>query len=341
MKILPAAALLFVVSSGALAADDLFDLKPVASGVYAAIAKPRPVLNCNAAVVVLDDGVLVVDTHSKPSAARALIAKIREVTDKPVRFVVNTHFHWDHYQGNEAYPSAWPAGIEIIASEMTREDILHRGIPRAKREILEVPKAIEKLKLDLANQTDAAQKARIEDEIRQRQSYLDELKSMRMALPSVTFDRSLVIHRPSRSVHILWLGKAHTSGDVVVYLPKDRVVATGDMLHGWMPYMGDSDPYEWPRTLDEVSKLDFDFVIGGHGDLMRGKEVFQLWSAYLRDLMREASIAYAEGATLAEMRTRVAAALRPTYGDKFGGRFASSVTGNIDKAYRVISASLE
>src|SRR5258708_17649048 len=86
------------------AADDLFDIKPVADGVYAAIAKPDYKVNCNAVIILLDDGVLVVDTHSKPSAARALIEQIKKLTPKPVKYVVNTHFHWDHYQGNEAYP---------------------------------------------------------------------------------------------------------------------------------------------------------------------------------------------------------------------------------------------
>src|SRR5438552_6789874 len=133
-----------------LAADDLFDIKPVADGVYAAIAKPQYKVNCNAAIILLDDGVLVVDTHSKPSAARALIAEIKALTDKPVKYVVNTHFHWDHYQGNQAYPSSWPAGIEIISSEATRENIQRIGIPRVKHEIVTMPEEIEQLKSEHA-----------------------------------------------------------------------------------------------------------------------------------------------------------------------------------------------
>ena len=97
-------------------ADDLFDIKPVADGVYAAIAKPAYKVNCNAAIILLDDGVLVVDTHSKPSAARALIEQIKKLTPKPVRFVVNTHFHWDHYQGNEAYLKSWVAAGWVLCT---------------------------------------------------------------------------------------------------------------------------------------------------------------------------------------------------------------------------------
>src|SRR5580704_2349798 len=130
------------------AADDLFEIKPMADGVYAAISKPAYKVNCNAAIILFDDSVLVVDTHSKPSAARALIEQVKKLSDKPVKYVVNTHFHWDHYQGNQAYPSSWPAGVEIISSEATRLNIEQRGIPRVKHEIRTMPADIEKLKAD-------------------------------------------------------------------------------------------------------------------------------------------------------------------------------------------------
>ncbi len=95
----------------------------MADGVYAALALPRTPINCNAAVIVYDEGVLVVDTHSRPSSARALIQQIKSVTDKPVRYAVNSHFHWDHAQGNHAYPVAFPKQVAIVASEATRENL--------------------------------------------------------------------------------------------------------------------------------------------------------------------------------------------------------------------------
>src|SRR2546425_10731320 len=81
---------------------ELFELKKVGDGVYAAIAAPRYKTNCNAAVIVTDDGVIVVDSHSKPSAARALYKEIQGITNKPVRKLVNTHFHFDHWQGTRS-----------------------------------------------------------------------------------------------------------------------------------------------------------------------------------------------------------------------------------------------
>src|SRR5881392_1935323 len=164
-------AILFLFLPASSVADDLFEIKPIADGVYAAIAKPSYRVNCNAAIIVLSDGVLVVDTHSKPSAARALIEQIKKLTPKPVKFVVNTHFHWDHYQGNEAYPSSWPAGVEIISSEATRNNIERIGIPRIKNEIVTMPQEIASLKKDLEKASTAEQKNAIQSNIRQAEAY--------------------------------------------------------------------------------------------------------------------------------------------------------------------------
>src|SRR6202035_2874369 len=194
-----AAVILSAIATTAAHAVDLFDIKPIADGVYAAVAKPAYKVNCNAAIILLGDSVLVVDTHSKPSAARALIEQIKKLTPKPVKYVVNTHFHWDHYQGNEAYPSSWPAGVEIISSEATRTSIERRGIPRVKHEIATMPAAIEQLKADLQKASTLQQRASIQKDISEAEAYLAELKSMQITLPTMTFDRSLILYRKSRT----------------------------------------------------------------------------------------------------------------------------------------------
>jgi cyclase len=330
-------ALFLLLPATCPAADDLFEIKPVADGVYAAIAKPAYRTNCNAAIIFLDDSVLVVDTHSKPSAARALIEQIKKLTDKPVKYVVNTHFHYDHYQGNEAYPSSWPGGVEVISSEATRENIERRGIPRVKHEIATMPQEIADLRSDLERASGAEQKETIRKNLLQAEAYLAELKNMQVTLPTMTFDRSLILHRKSRTVEILWLGRAHTDGDVFVYLPKEKVLVTGDVIHGWTPFMGDSYPYDWIQTLDAAEKLDFDSFIGGHGDVTQGKQRFELWKQYFRDLLDRTAAAYAEGATLDEAKKRVSEFLVTKYADKFDPRFAQNVGSNIAKAYQVIA----
>jgi cyclase len=329
--------LLLLATCNAASTEDLFDIKPIADGVYAAIAKPAYKVNCNAAIIILGDGVLVVDTHSKPSAARALIEQIKKLTPKPVKFVVNTHFHWDHYQGNEAYPSSWPAGVEIISSEATRTNIERIGIPRIKNEIVTMPQEIANLKKELEKASTTEQKNEIQGNIRQAEAYFAELKFMQVTLPTMTFDRSLILRRAGRTVEILWLGRAHTDGDVFVFLPNEKLIVTGDALHGWTPFMGDSYPYDWIQTLDAAEKLDFNSVLGGHGDVMHGKLRFELWKSYFRDLMDRTATVYAEGAALEQAQKSVSDFLTKKYADKFDPNFPKSVAANVTKAYQVIA----
>ena len=322
-----------VLSTGLAPAQDLFDLQKVADGVYAALARPRTPINCNAAVIVYDEGVLVVDTHSRPSSARALIQQIKSVTDKPVRYAVNSHFHWDHAQGNHAYPVAFPKQVAIVASEATRENLITLGMQRVKEQIDNGPRQIDDVKQRLAAAQNPAAQAVLRDELRQQEEYLAEIRSLELTLPDLTFDKTLILHRPDRDVVLLFLGRGHTSGDVVAYLPKQRVVATGDLLHGWMPFMGDSYPPEWVATLDALDKLDFDHIIGGHGGV-KPKSHLRFFRNYLSDLIAEVRRARDRSESLAQATTAVTAALAPKYDAGMEGRFAGSVGANIAKVYQ-------
>jgi glyoxylase-like metal-dependent hydrolase (beta-lactamase superfamily II) len=108
---------------GAPVGDARFEIEPVADGVHVAVAAPAYKVNSNTAIIESDDGVVIVDTHSKPSAARVIVDRLREITPRPVRYVVNTHFHWDHWHGNEVYPAAYPSA-EIVTNQITREAML-------------------------------------------------------------------------------------------------------------------------------------------------------------------------------------------------------------------------
>lgn len=326
------------LATGSAGAQELFDLQKVADGVYAALATPRTPINCNAAVVVYDEGVLVVDTHSRPSSARALISKIAAVTDKPVRYAVNTHFHWDHAQGNHAYPVAFPKQVAIVASEATRENLRSMGMDRVKDQIANAPRDIADLNKRLAAETDPAVRATLRDELQQQEEYLAEMKSLELVLPDLTFDKSMIVHRKDMDIVLLFLGRGHTSGDVVAYLPKQRVVATGDLLHGWMPYMGDSYPPEWVATLDALDKLDFDHIIGGHGTV-KPKSHLRVFRNYIADLIEEVRRAGGRGESLDQAKASVAALLKPKHAAGMGGeQFDESVGGNIEKVYRDLEA---
>src|ERR1700719_1721483 len=140
------------------ASTNLFRIEKVADGVYAALARPQVLTNCNAAIFVNSQDVLVVDAHSRPSAAASLIAQIRkDITTKPVRYLVNTHFHWDHTQGDEAY-RATGSKVEIIASETTKQLLAQNARNRLKESLDGVPKIIDALQARLAKASSAADK---------------------------------------------------------------------------------------------------------------------------------------------------------------------------------------
>ena len=319
-------------------AEALFDVKPVAPDVYAAIARSHRPENANSAFILLDDGVLVVDTASTPSSARALIAEIRQLTPKPVKWIVNTHFHWDHYWGNQAFVEAFP-NVEIISSRRTRQDMERMGLgnPLLARWSVEIPETIADWKRQLTETTELDRRQRLTERIQGWEAALLELKAIRPVLPTLTFERRLVLHSGARTVELLWLGRGHTAGDMVVYLPQDHVMATGDLLAGDTPYIADITPYDWIRTLDTLEKLDFDAAIPGHGDVVAGKEKLGLWKEYFRDLMAKTESAYATGTTLEDTVKQISARLVEKYRERFGADFPAAVRGNVSAAYRIAS----
>lgn len=246
-----------------------FDIIRVADGVYAAIGKPG--VFSNGAFIVNKDDVVVVDTHLRPSWARDLIAEIRKVTDKPVRYVVDTHWHPDHVQGNQAYVSVFGPAVEYLAQHNTRDDIVSKAIPSIQEQLTkDVPEAIQRLEKALAEGKDsrgntltAETRAQVERQLASQKSYLEELKQIQITLPTLTFDRSLILHKPDRAIHIYYFGKGHTRGDVVVYLPKEKVIATGDLLTSGIPFMRDGYPSQWISVLESMHKLDWSQAIPG------------------------------------------------------------------------------
>jgi glyoxylase-like metal-dependent hydrolase (beta-lactamase superfamily II) len=117
--------------------DARFDFRRVADGVHVTVAAPAYKVNSNTAIIESDDGAVIVDTHSKPSAARVIVDRLRDITARPVRYVVNTHFHWDHWHGNEVYPAPYP-GAEIITNQLTREAMVKKGLKRIQDHVRQV-----------------------------------------------------------------------------------------------------------------------------------------------------------------------------------------------------------
>jgi glyoxylase-like metal-dependent hydrolase (beta-lactamase superfamily II) len=315
-------------------------VKKVGDGVWAAVAAPAYKVNCNTAIIEDGDGVMVVDTHSKPSAARVIVERLRQLTSKPVRYVVNTHFHWDHWHGNEVYPAAYP-GAEVVTNQITREAMVRKGLKRIQDHVRTVPAEIAKLRAEAASAPTADQRARLETDLRLAEAYLAEVKGLRPALPTIAFEGTMKLYRRDREVHLLHLGRAHTEGDVFVYLPKEKVVVTGDALIGWTPYMGDGYPEEWVGTLDRLARLDFTHIIMGHGDVV-GREWLGTFRAYVHDMVEAVRREAAAGATLEQAKERVTAQLAPTYEKPFSAYgeyrpWRAGIAANIERTFAMVS----
>src|SRR5258706_4043747 len=245
-------------------ASQNFDIQKIGDGVYAAITKPGSPAGSNGAFIGNKDDVLVVDTHYRPSFARELLDEIRKVTALPVKYVVNTHWHNDHTQGNEAYFNAFPKGVEFLSHVNTRRDILSKAIPSIKESLETLPGAIQKMEAQLGAAADAQARTRLETQIANQKAYLAELKTITISLPTLTFDRSMILHKGDREIRILYFGRGHTAGDVVVFLPKEQITVTGDLLTSGIPFFRDAFPSEWSATLKGVTTLDTAQFVPGH-----------------------------------------------------------------------------
>ncbi|MGI4951874.1 MAG: MBL fold metallo-hydrolase, partial [Janthinobacterium lividum] len=209
-------------------ADKAISFNELAPGLYGYTAEGDP----NSGVVIGDDSVLVVDAQATPAMAAGVVARIRTVTDKPIRHVVLTHYHAVRVLGASGYK-----GAEVIASDTCRDMIAERGQQDADSEIGRFPRLF-----------------RGKDSI------------PGLTWPNLTFHRRMTLYLGQREVQIIHIGRSHTAGDTVVWLPKERVLFSGDVVEfGATPYCGDAHFTDWPATLDAVQALGAEALVPGRG----------------------------------------------------------------------------
>lgn len=262
-------------------------------------------INCNAAIFVNSQDVLVVDAHSKPSAAASLIAQIRkEVTPKPVRYLVNSHFHWDHTQGDAAYRAANPK-LEIIASETTKQLLAKNARNALKDSLDSIPQILDQLQARIAKAPAGEEKEFYKEQLLQVRAYQTEMKSFTPAVPDITFTQAHVIKDAAHDLHVEFHGRAHTAGDVVVFSPQRRVVATGDAFIGFLPNIADGYPREWPRTINSVAQLEADHLLPGHGPMQPNHDRMTQMRNYLEELTEKVEAGKKAGKSLPELQKTI------------------------------------
>ncbi len=277
-----------------------YKFETVAPGVFYASATGTMVTGSNNVAIVGDRDVLVVDTGTSPAAARAFVEDVKVVTTKPIRYVVNTHFHYDHTDGNQVYAGkAEIIAHDYVKSAMTTLDVLHRE-PYLTSQLTNVPARIDALQKRIANETNGEQKAQLERQLAVARQGWEELKEIRPTPPTMTYSKTKVVNLGNREVRLLFLGRGHTNGDTVVYLPKEKIVVTGDLMESTIAYMGDAQFDEWVATLEALKKIDFTLDLPGHGTPFMDKARITAFQGYLTDLVAQGKGLKAQGKTAEE-----------------------------------------
>ena len=279
-----------------------FRFNKVKEGIYHAVGTGSLAVVGNSSFIVNDNDVIVVDDHVSPAAAWVLLEEIKEVTNKPVTTVINTHFHFDHAHGNQIFAP----NVQIIGHEFTRRMLLSNsiGMPLYQNYLTGMPGQIDALKKRIASEADAAAKAKLQTQLQVAENNFASQKELKPTPPNVTLSREMTLYRGNREIQIRFLGRGHTAGDVVVFLPNEKVVMTGDFLTSGLSNMSDSFPEEWVASLDALKKLDFDTVLPGHGDAFTDKAKIDFFQAYLRDVWGEVSRLKKEGVSAEEAAKR-------------------------------------
>jgi len=253
---------LLLLTSGAFAVESpQSGLTQIADGVYGYVGQPSGSpfnrFGANVGVIIGDDAVLVVDTLTSAREAEQLVADIKKITDKPIRYVVNTHYHLDHALGNNVFDDM---GSVIIAHELCRDKMISMELKNLKPEMFGLEP--------------------------------DFWEGTRVAAPDITFIREYKINLGNMPVKVIHSGvPSHSAGSVVVVVPERDVIFTGDILFtDFHPYLGEGDFAGWNQTLDLIASMNIKNIIPGHGplsdnqDLIDMKEYLALFDAKALEL---------------------------------------------------------
>jgi cyclase len=280
-------------------------------GIYAFIspAAITPMVSGNSLVVIGDDSVLVVDTGQFPSLARAEIAKIRQLTALPVRYIVMTHWHNDHWTGNGEFARAYP-GASIIATTYTRTLAQTRGAQYVSHEypaqVLDsVDKAIARGTHSDGKPLLPSERPYLEMAKIQFERFGMELAGATPVYPNVTFSDNLDVYLGNRLVQVQFLGRGNTGGDAVVFVPDAKVLAAGDLVASPVPYGTASFYSEWVSTLHKLLALNAQIIVPGHGMIERDNSYVRHLVQLLESLQAEVADAIKAGLSLEDTLRRV------------------------------------
>jgi cyclase len=311
--VLPLMLIFPALGQNKIAAAD-FEVQKIAKNIYAVIRKEPPSLwfNPNTVFIVGKRAVTVVDSNISSEYTKEVLAALRKITDKPVRYVINTHWHEDHIIGNRVYRDAFP-GVKFIGQKSTLTDLPSVGAANRKGSIENGKGFVELLKAQLEKGENLAGQKITEEErlgyssdIRLVESYLAEAPNFQIILPDIAVEDRLELNDGTHKIEILFLGRAHTGADLVVYLPKEKIVACGDLVVSPVPLVGSTAfPLEYGATLEKLLKLNARIIIPGHGAVLSDASYIRLMIRLLNSIKEQTEAAVRRGETLEQLRKSV------------------------------------
>ncbi|MCH2324694.1 MAG: MBL fold metallo-hydrolase [Pseudomonadales bacterium] len=280
---------------------DTHRLEEVAEGVYFAIGTGDIYTMSNALIIERDDDVVIVDSHITPAAGRALLDSIRIVTSKPVTTLINSHFHYDHSNGTPAF-----GDIEIIGHEVTYEKLTSdpENEHTYQSSLRRFDNTVNRLETELSNAASVEERQELQQQLAYWQRHIEAQEEIVFTPPTQTLRDKMTLYRGGREIQLLFFGRAHTGGDLAIYLPEEKIVFTGDMMLGGISYMGDGYVAEWADTLRGLLSLDIELILPGHGPGFSAVERISHVADYYADLTREIRRLRSEGYSAEEAAAR-------------------------------------
>ena len=306
--------LLALALLAARSAPEPFAVEEVAPGTFALLRTDPPGLmfEANAGFVVRDDDVVVIDGGSNPASSRRVLAAVRARTTKPVRWVVNTHWHDDHMLGNQVWRDSFP-GVRFVAHRTAREDFATDGATNRQAFREGAPGYVAFLKERIANDSSMAggalgaeERASHETSIRLAEGALAQAAEIQPVSPTDVFDERHVVEGRGARIELRWFGRAHTRGDIVVHLPAQGVVFAGDLVSLPVPLVGSTSfPLDYAATLDSLLALRATRLVPGHGAVQRDDGYVRTVRALLDTMRAQTVAAVGRGESLPQVRRSV------------------------------------
>ncbi|MFV1988893.1 MAG: MBL fold metallo-hydrolase [Gemmatimonadota bacterium] len=337
--------------------DEIFEVVGVADGIWATVVREgvSPSMYAASLIVIRTDHVLVVDSRHDDASANDLIETIADLTDLPVKYLVNTHWHGDHVQGNARFREAFP-DVQIVGASTTGRDMLTLGrqrldeqIERAEGRIATATGWLESGTKDDGTPLTEEERASLLEQIEATRSYAEARRAIKLVPPTMSIDAQINLDDAQPTVTVTRVGPAHTSGDLVVTVPDAGVMALGDLIEDGFPYLGDGSPAGWARALRRVSGIEAEILLGAHGPVLWNREMLETQTRFAESIVDAARTAASSGVPLEEARAGFDASefqahftrrVEGTAADR-EARYREFVDGIFDQAYAEATTVVE